>query len=333
MTATTPLYVLVERERAREGATDTPLLRALDYGKRVQLRFRGVPDSPAPMLPEEGFGYVVSRLRALVEDDYDAIVLITGATGSGKSSLALRLTQALDPGFDMASRLCYSPIEVARAYGSIGPGEVVCYDESIRGLQSTDTFAKEQKELVKLFSVIRAKRAILFILAPSPWQVAKQVRDTLTRMWLHVERRGVARIYDAWPMVKYSPDANLRFAKNLECPHLTWKAYPETDAFYVRYLAVKNDRMNELVGEVVRTLSGSGGPRGRRGSGRAAVAPDDGRAARLAWIRDQIASGGSASISQIQTHFRIRRETAVALRGEAADAMGAEARATLEGRS
>ncbi len=317
-----PLHEMVEAERERADATDTPLLRALDFGKRVQLRFRGIPEAPSPLLPEEGFGYVVHRLRALIDNDYDAIVLITGATGTGKSSLALQLTQALDRSFDMSLRLCYSPLEVAKAYEGIQPGQVVCFDESVRGLQSTDTFAKEQKELVKLFSVIRAKRAIVFILAPSPWQVAKQVRDTLARMWIHVERRGLARLFDAWPLVKYSPDANLRFAKNVECPTLTWSAYPNDDPFYADYLKVKDARMNELVSETISSLSG------KRASKKGAeeVAPD----AKLAWIRERIASPEGVSVSDIQEHFHIRRETAVGLRNAAADSLGGEAKAALE---
>ena len=81
-----PMHEMVEIEKARIEAVDSPLLRALDIGKRVMVRFRGVPQHLSPLLPEEGFEYVVAQLRNLVANDYDALVLITGQTGSGKST-------------------------------------------------------------------------------------------------------------------------------------------------------------------------------------------------------------------------------------------------------
>lgn len=316
-----PMHEMVEIEKARIEAVDSPLLRALDIGKRVMVRFRGVPQHLSPLLPEEGFEYVVAQLRNLVANDYDALVLITGQTGSGKSTLALQLATACDMTFDLTKRLCYTPLEIAKAYVDILPGQAIIYDEAVRGLQSADTFAKEQKELVKLFSVIRAKRAILFLLAPSPWQVAKQVRDTLTRMWLHAERRGLARIYRAWPLIKYAPDSNLRFADNVDCPKLTWTAYPPHDPFYLRYQQVKAERMNELVNETVEKLSG------KSMSMKGATTTDT--TAVIEWVAENIRKGTTPTVRTIASKFHVRTAAALKARQEAADKVGGEAATAL----
>ena len=63
---------------------DSPLLRAIEIGKRVRVRARGISDAPAPMLPREGFDWWNEVLKWRTRNNYDAVVLFTGAVGTGK---------------------------------------------------------------------------------------------------------------------------------------------------------------------------------------------------------------------------------------------------------
>lgn len=72
------------------------------------------------MSPEEGFEFWVRYFHYRVAHDYDAIELITGNEGTGKSTYALRKAQALTHGrwnpetYVILPRMCSRPISAPR---------------------------------------------------------------------------------------------------------------------------------------------------------------------------------------------------------------------------
>lgn len=243
---------------------DSPLLKAIDIGKRVQVRARGISTAPAQLRPSEGFTHWGNYLSWCTSHAYDAVVLVTGPTGSGKSTLALRWCQTLDTAFTIAERLCYSAEELLKVYETILPGQCVLFDEGVRGLLAGDQNTTEQKALIQALALIREKGAILFICAPSIWNVAKQVRQNRARLWVHVQGRGLALVHERNDRLRYVPDATLGFSRSEDSPYVQWTAYAKTSKFNREYLRIKHAHLDAYLRETREMLEN----RRRRGRGK-----------------------------------------------------------------
>jgi len=203
------------------------------------------------MSPEEGFEFWVRYFHYRIAHDYDAIELITGNEGTGKSTYALRKAQALTHGRWNPENLCYSAEDVLKAYQRAKKGTVVVYDEAVRGLISTETFDAEQRALIKLFALAREKGVILLICAPSIWLVAKQVRARRATLWTHIMERGVGRVFERDVKLTFKPSSSLRFTESPIAPRVTWHPFDAKDPFFMAYSRVKTARLDEYVEEAI----------------------------------------------------------------------------------
>lgn len=256
----------VRLSRLREIAADfiagnrkTPLLAAMDIGRRVRIRMRGIPVEDPPLLPEEGLDYWVSVFRERARDDYDVVVLVTGETGVGKTTCALRMLEAVDQTFratTLPQRLCYSTDDVLAAYEIIQPGQGILFDEGVLGLLSTDTFSKEQKALIKALALIRAKRAILYICAPSINNIAKAIRTDRSYAWIWAPRRGLGKVHIRVNKPHYKADErDLGLYESSRAPYLLWAAYPSTSVLWGAYSSAKMIKMAAILHELREELA------------------------------------------------------------------------------
>jgi hypothetical protein len=230
------------------------LLQAIELGRRVRVLARGIPTAPAPMLPREGFLYWCGAIVYRTSHKWDAVVLITGDVGDGKSTLAMRMAQRIDRSFTIGSRLCYTATELLEIYKVILPGQVVLFDEGVRGLLAGDQATAEQKALIQALALIREKGAVLFICAPSIWNIAKQVRQNRAWLWIHVQSRGVARIHERIKRLFYTQAPELGFDMSRDCPFLQWNKYQPTSSFFKEYQRVKSEHLDAYLIETVNML-------------------------------------------------------------------------------
>ncbi len=244
---------------------DSPILAAMRFAKLTQLRARGIPDAPQPLLPREGFGYWCAMLRYRVEQHYDALVMDTGSVGSGKSSLALEIARAIDPGHWTVPKdvppatyrlpfLCYSPQALLRAYMTVKPGEVVVFDEGVRGLLAGDQMSATQKALIQAMALVREKGAILLVCAPRVWLIAKQIRQGRATLWIQVLRRGLALVHIRDERMRYVPDNDLPYERSAHAPYLTWTKFDENDPLWIAYLEEKHRQLDEFLTDTVDML-------------------------------------------------------------------------------
>jgi hypothetical protein len=198
--------------------------------------------------PEQGFLYWMDYIRDRVERHYDAVIADTGEEGTGKSTLALRVAQAMDPDYDPAA-ICYTARDVLAAYRTAKAGQPILYDEGARGLLAGETFTPEQVGLVRALMLAREKSAVLILCIPSIWALAKQVRGRRATLWFHVVSRGLARVHVRDTTLKYKPTQTLGLFISSEAPHLTWNSYPQGSRFWAAYLRRKNASLEEYLTE------------------------------------------------------------------------------------
>lgn len=235
---------------------------------RSELRWRvmtrdaraGAP-TVATVPPSEGFRYWVEYLKFRRSKGYDAVVLVTGDEGTGKSTLTMRLSEALEPSWD-PSALCYDPKEVLQAYriAATRPKDylsVIDYDEGVRGLLAGDTFTGPQRMIVQALMLVREIGAVLVICAPDIWRVAKAVRGRRATLWIHVTERGEALVHERETRIRYKRDDTLGLTVSPRAPNLTWKPYPIDSAIWKRYSAIKGERLKDYLAEATVSLGGN----------------------------------------------------------------------------
>jgi hypothetical protein len=242
--------------RFREGAMpDSPLMRATEFGRRVRVESRGIPEYHPPLFPEEGFEYLMAVLRLRIKEHWDAVIVIDGPEGVGKSSLALRISGALDPTFTV-SRICYTGADVMARFRDTLPGQVVLFDESARDLLGANSQTPEAKALAQALMLIRERGLVTILCIPRIHELAPSMRARRATYWLHCERRGLARVHRRSDNLVYKPDPrDLGFRLDPRAPMLTWKAYPAKSKLWQAYLRVKQSHLSEYLDETAMLLA------------------------------------------------------------------------------
>jgi hypothetical protein len=111
------------------------------------------------------------ELRARTRQDKDAVVLVAGPPGSGKSTWVIDRARKVDPTFTprtLPERVAFSPEGVVNLYRHTTRGMAAWIDEAAAaGLMATETHTADQMDLVKLVNIIRARNVVLFVIMPN----------------------------------------------------------------------------------------------------------------------------------------------------------------------
>ena len=121
-----------------------------------------------------------TEFRERVRADGDAVVLTWGPAGSGKSTCQMDVARRVDPTFTpltLPDRVAFRAEHVPTLYQRTPRYGAAIIDEAVSsGLMATDHFTQDQKDLVELVNLIRAKNVVLFIALPDPSDLAKSFR-------------------------------------------------------------------------------------------------------------------------------------------------------------
>lgn len=146
-----------------------------------------------------------SALFKRVESKKDGVILITGATGDGKSTLTCKLCfdhfEHMDnikiPGEKMYTddNFIVDPEDYASRMIK-DKGSVLFWDESRDGLSSKNWNKEINKTIVSRKNKNRKRGIISFILLPYENEVDKSFLKHIT-MWVWIKKRGVAQVFVA----------------------------------------------------------------------------------------------------------------------------------------
>ena len=118
--------------------------------------------------------YIKSRLHV---QNKNFLVVIVGATGSGKSYTGLRLCEAVDATFDL-SRVCFTPIEFMELLtsGKLKRGSAILFDEAGVGMNSRNFQTATNKALNYIVQTFRSNNYMVVYTTPDYNFVDKTVR-------------------------------------------------------------------------------------------------------------------------------------------------------------
>ena len=129
------------------------------------------------------------------ENKLDCIIVISGARGSSKSTLAYKICSHVskfhnfNPRYDIA----YSREDVTKMLNTHEKWTIMA-DEMINVVYNRDFYSEDQKDLLKIINMNRDKCNLLICCVPNFSTLDKQFRD-LVRFRLVVIKRGLAQIH------------------------------------------------------------------------------------------------------------------------------------------
>jgi len=99
--------------------------------------------------------------------DFDAIGLVAGGEGSGKSTLAGNVMRYMTNDEFKPEDIIKDHEDARNILQKIKVGGGIMFDEGYLLFSSTEVMQKAQRDLVKIFSIIRQKRLFCLIVSPS----------------------------------------------------------------------------------------------------------------------------------------------------------------------
>ena len=156
---------------------------------------------------------LVSLLNETAKRDKDNLIPIDGATGSGKSTLGLKMCLAGCSWFDMEKDILYSREELIEWVTTAKPGSWALADEAVNMLFKRDFAAKAQRFLLRILDMCRDRNLTILMCIPNFWALDSHVRQGRVRLRIYVAMTGRAFMW--------KPDTN-PFADDR-----WWKKYNE----------------------------------------------------------------------------------------------------------
>jgi len=166
---------------------------------------------------------IAENIKNTLEVDKDAIIIVDGETGAGKSTLAIKLCKKACPWFEMERDIIYSQNELVDKITNAKNGSAFLADEAVNLLFKRDFASKKQKFILRLLDMCRSKNLLLMMCVPNFWSLDKHLLEGRARMRIHVARTGLAFM---WKPTKnpFTPDKWCRRYNEKVCTN--WDSYP-----------------------------------------------------------------------------------------------------------
>ncbi len=140
------------------------------------------------------------QIRKRLRNQKDAIIVITGERGSGKSMLSLQLGKDINPNFKIDEHVLFDPKleQLHELVFKEKPQSVFVVDEAIRLAHSRQAMTARNIQIVEMVALIRYKTNCIIWNIPLFSSLDSALRN-MTTFWVHVVARGRAVIFKGDP--------------------------------------------------------------------------------------------------------------------------------------
>lgn len=134
------------------------------------------------------------------EKDFDNLIVITGMEGMGKSHLGLWVYQLWAEETSQEADVTFIALDQEQFAQALTKAQkrygFVMYDEAGDGLLSRDAMADYNKDLLRLFMVIRQQGIFTVMILPNFWYLDKYFREVRLKALFHVYGRGKVAMWN-----------------------------------------------------------------------------------------------------------------------------------------
>ena len=120
---------------------------------------------------------LAAEMKQNIKDHHQNTVLIEGRTGSGKSTIALRLCKLLDKQWSLEHDYIYSALDLKRKLKNPGACPVNLLDEGSVSLNSYNTLRSDDKMMTVLMDTWRSKGMSTIICMPNQKDLNNRIKN------------------------------------------------------------------------------------------------------------------------------------------------------------
>ncbi len=134
-------------------------------------------------------GYLKQKLdniKLILSKDWDAVILVDGIEGSGKSTLSFVCGWYITDGKLTINNICEGTEDAFKKLEQLPKGSTLIIDEGSLMFSSKEVMRKEQRQLIKILQIIRQKCMCLIVVSPSFFDLNKYIAISRSRFLLHV---------------------------------------------------------------------------------------------------------------------------------------------------
>ena len=205
--------------------------------------------------PERGLSWLAQRVQGRIRKDFDAVIIVSGPEGSGKSTLTMEFFRILretcpewyrgHPGETWPHYLTRDYLADARVHYR---GKQLWYDEATRGGHRRRGMSNQALLLIQNLTVIRAYLEVHVLVMPRERRLDEELRE---RAWCNLDiedpegRPGIAKVHfnpDWEPSLLGLADRKAKdtqFVLSPDCPEVKWEKIPNESPRWREYFAKK----------------------------------------------------------------------------------------------
>ncbi len=190
-------------------------------------------------------------LKARLKAKRQNVVLVTGPTGSGKSTVAIQLARFMDPKWRIDENYVYSSKDLKRKLKDPSSSPITLFDEASVSLNSSNSQRKDDKMMVVLFDTMRSLGWTSILCIPDEMSLNKRVREYHVDFMLKCPARSPLIGYDPRGIVNIYKREYRDFGKpyyQLWGASLYDKLQPGIDS---QYQAIKREHQRQLIAEFI----------------------------------------------------------------------------------
>lgn len=178
------------------------------------------------------------------QQDEDFIMLVTGQTRSGKSTLAIEMALHIDITFDMEKQILFDMKELGKKIYET-KGKVYILDEAIFDAFNREAMSMMNRWLIKIFTVCAERNHVIIMIIPKVKWLDKPVKERISFMFYTIKQytpQGVMRgIYKAYDWTDFNPFEDTGY------PRYAWmgKFSRLPPQFYAKYSDLKLENVRK----------------------------------------------------------------------------------------
>lgn len=192
-----------------------------------------------------------AKLSARIRAKKQNVVLITGATGSGKSTIALDLCYLLDPKFNLQENYIYSVKDLKKKLKNPNSCPISLFDEGSVSLNSGNSMKKDDKMMVVLFDTMRSFGWTSIICIPDAKSLNRRVRENHVNYLILCPNSAPISGYDPRGFCTIYEHVRRDWGKDYWKPRATTLFPKMKPRIEKEYLAIKKQHQLALINDFV----------------------------------------------------------------------------------
>lgn len=143
---------------------------------------------------EDMLAKLASLIRRRTNNKRQTVIVITGRTGTGKSTCAIQLARLIDPEWDLEESYVYGADDLRELLkAGRGHRNVNLFDEGSVSFNSLKSNARDDRDMVVLLDILRSWEMTTIICIPSFYDLNKRIREHLVDFWIQCPERPLIK--------------------------------------------------------------------------------------------------------------------------------------------